>query len=74
MRVVSAPRLPCNKFNGVMGFAQAAQLMTQSGFSGAYLAVLQPGTLQAGEAFTLEPGPRELNLRDLFRARSAAQR
>ena len=72
--VVSAPRLPCNKFSGVMGFAQAARLMTQSGFSGAYLAVLQPGTLQAGEAFTLEPGPRELKLRDLFRARSAAQR
>ena len=44
--------------------------MAQSGFCGAYLAVLQPGTLQAGEAFTLEPGPREVNLRELFRSRS----
>ena len=67
--VVSEPRLPCNKFTAVMGFAQAAKLMAQSGFCGAYLAVLQPGTLQSGEAFTLEPGPREVNLRDLFRSR-----
>ena len=67
--VVSEPRLPCFKFNAAMGFAQAAKLMTQSGFCGAYLAVLQPGTLQAGQAFTLEPGPREVNLRELFRAR-----
>ena len=67
--VVSEPRLPCNKFTAVMGFAQAAKLMAQSGFCGAYLAVLQPGTLQAGQTFTLEPGPREVNVRDLFRAR-----
>ena len=68
--VVSEPRMPCNKFSGVMGFAQAARLMTQSGYCGAYLAVLLPGTLQAGESFTLEPGPREVSLRELFRARS----
>ena len=68
--VVSEPRLPCFKFNAAMGFAAAAKLMSQSGFCGAYLAVLQPGTLQAGDAFTLEPGPREVNLRELFRSRS----
>ena len=68
--VVSEPRLPCFKFSAAMGFAQAAKLMSQSGFCGAYLAVLQPGTLQAGQAFTLEPGPREVNLRELFRARA----
>ena len=45
-----------------------------SKFSGAYLAVLEPGTGQAGETFSLEPGPREVNLRELFRARSRAQR
>ena len=68
--VVSEPRLPCFKFNAAMGFAAAAKLMAQSGFCGAYLAVLQPGTLQAGEVFTLEPGPREVSLRELFRARA----
>lgn len=72
--VVSEPRMPCSKFSAVMGFAQAAQLMTQSGFCGAYLAVLVPGTVQAGEAFTLEPGPREVNLRELFRSRSGPRR
>jgi MOSC domain-containing protein YiiM len=68
--VVSEPRMPCYKFSAAMGFAQAAKLMTQSGFCGAYLAVLHPGTLQAGQAFTLRPGPRDVNLRELFRARS----
>ncbi|MDP3610451.1 MAG: MOSC domain-containing protein, partial [Rubrivivax sp.] len=68
--VVSEPRRPCFKFAAVMGFAQAAQLMTQSGFCGAYLAVLVPGTVQAGEPIRLEAGPRDVNLRDLFRARS----
>ncbi|CAD5373470.1 MOSC domain-containing protein [Rubrivivax sp. A210] len=69
---VSEPRLPCNKFAAAMGFAQAVKLMAQSGFSGAYLAVLEPGTLSAGDAIRLEPGPREVNLRELFRARAPA--
>lgn len=68
--VVSEPRMPCFKFNAAMGFAKAARLMHQSGFCGAYLAVLQPGRIAAGESFTIEAGPREVNLRELFRARS----
>jgi hypothetical protein len=68
--VVSEPRMPCYKFGAAMGFNQAVKMMTQSGFCGAYLAVLQPGTLQAGDAFKLEPGPRDVNVRELFRARS----
>jgi MOSC domain-containing protein YiiM len=65
---VSAPRFPCAKFNAVMGFAQAARLMTQSGYCGAYLAVIEPGEVRAGDAFELLPGPREVNLRELFKA------
>lgn len=68
--VVSEPRMPCYKFSVAMGFAQAAKLMTQSGFCGAYLAVLRPGTVQADQDFVLQPGPRDVNLRALFRARS----
>jgi MOSC domain-containing protein YiiM len=71
--VVSEPRLPCFKFGAAMGFAQAATLMAQSGFCGAYLAVLDPGVLAAGEPFTLQPGPRDVSLRELFRARMAAR-
>lgn len=72
--VVSEPRYPCFKFNAAMGFAKAAKLMVESGYCGAYLAVLHPGTLQAGQAFTLEPGARELSLRDLFRAKTSGQK
>lgn len=68
---VSEPRFPCFKLNHVMGFKHAAKLMQQSGYCGAYLAVRVPGTLQAGDTLRLEPGPREVNLRELFRARLA---
>ena len=67
---VSEPRMPCFKFNAAMGFAQASKMMMQSGFSGAYLAVIEPGTVEAGEAVELLPGPREVGLRELFRARA----
>jgi MOSC domain-containing protein YiiM len=66
---VSEPRMPCFKFNAAMGFKQAAKLMSQSGFCGSYLAVIVPGDVAAGEAITLLPGPREVNLRELFHAR-----
>ncbi|MFN7482189.1 MAG: MOSC domain-containing protein [Betaproteobacteria bacterium] len=67
--VVSEPRTPCFKFEAAMGFAQASRLMADSGFCGAYLAVLHPGSVAAGDVLRLEPGPREVNLRELFRAR-----
>ncbi len=72
--VISEPRQPCFKFNAVMGFNKAAKLMMESGYCGAYLAVLHPGSLQAGETFELEPGERALALSDLFRARSSSRR
>lgn len=66
---VSEPRHPCFKFAHVMGFAHAPKLMAQSGWCGAYLGVVEPGTLSAGDSFTLQPGPREVNLRELFMSR-----
>ncbi len=70
--LVSEPRYPCNKFNAAMGFKQAAKLMVQSGFCGSYLLVLESGQIQAGDPIELVAGPREVNLRDLFRARASA--
>lgn len=67
--VVSEPRQPCFKFGAAMGFAQAVKLMAQSGYCGCYLAVLQPGQVQAGDAVELQNGPRELSLSELFRSR-----
>ena len=67
--VVSEPRRPCFKFGAAMGFAQAVKLMVQSGFCGSYLAVLEPGTVQAGDPIELQPGPREVGIAELFRSR-----
>ncbi len=69
---VSEPRYPCFKFTAAMGFKQAAKLMVQSGFCGSYLAVLEPGSVQAGDAIRLQPGPRDVNIRELFRSRARA--
>ena len=66
---VSEPRFPCFKFNAAMGFAHAARLMSQSAWCGAYLAVRSPGTIAAGQRFSLEAGPREVGIGGLFRAR-----
>lgn len=70
---VSSPRYPCFKFNAVMQFSKAAKLMVESGYCGAYLAVLTPGAVQAGQDFTIQPGPREVALLDLFRSRTAGK-
>ncbi len=59
---VTEPRQPCFKFNAVMGYAQAAKDMVSTGHSGWYLAVDQPGTLQAGQSFELRPGSRSLSI------------
>jgi len=66
---VTEPRMPCFKFNAAMGFAQASKLMKESGFCGTYLAVAVPGAVRAGDAVELVPGPREVTLAELFRAR-----
>ena len=66
---VTQPREPCYKFNAAMGFNQASKLMAQQGCCGFYLAVDEPGTLQAGEAFELVPGRRSLGIPEAFRAK-----
>jgi len=66
---VTQPREPCFKFNASMGFNTASKRMAQSGYCGFYLAVDQPGTLQAGESFTLVPGPRRASIPERFAAK-----
>jgi MOSC domain-containing protein YiiM len=67
---VSAPRLPCFKFNAALGFKHAAKLMTESAWCGWYLAVREPGTIGVGDAFDVATGPREVSVRELFRGRT----
>ncbi len=59
---VTQPREPCGKFNAVMGYALAAKDMVQSGRCGFYLAVDQPGRLQAGASFEVILGPRSISV------------
>jgi len=66
---VTQPREPCYKFNAAMGFNTAAKAMAQHGYCGFYLAVDEPGTLQAGERFELLPGPRRLGIPERFNAK-----
>ena len=66
---VTQPREPCFKFNASMGFNTASKRMAQTGWCGFYLAVDQAGTLQAGEAFTLVPGPRRASIAERFAAK-----
>ena len=67
---VSEPRFPCFKFNAAMGFKQAAAMMNANAWCGFYLAVRDPGSLQAADPFELVPGPREVGIAELFRARA----
>jgi MOSC domain-containing protein YiiM len=66
---VSEPRFPCYKFVAAMGFRHAAKLMIESAWCGAYLAVRVPGTIAGGQSFTIEPGPRQVGITEVFRAR-----
>ena len=68
---VSEPRYPCFKLAAAMGFKHAAKLMAQSGWCGWYFAVREAGTIASGETFELMPGPREVGIAELFRARTA---
>ena len=70
---ISEPRQPCYKLEARLGFKHAIKLMAQSGYCGYYLSVRSPGTIAAGEAFVLEPGPREVSIRELFAAKMRKQ-
>lgn len=72
--VVMAPRLPDERFNETLGFAQAAKLVAQSRWCGFWLAVRRTGTIAAGEPFEIVPGPRDTGLVELFRELIEARR
>lgn len=67
---ISEPRMPCAKFDAVMGFKQASRMMVQSGFCGFYLSVTIEGHLQAGEEGELVAGPRQVTIAQAFRSKA----
>lgn len=66
---VTQPREPCYKFNAAMGFSTAVKTMAKNGCCGFYLAVDQPGSLQAGDAFEVLPGQRSLGIPEMFKTK-----
>lgn len=70
---VSEVRTPCFKLNVKMGLSHAARLMDQSGHTGFYLRVLEPGILAAGDAVTVLPGPRRLSIAQVNPGRRTAR-
>ena len=68
---VTEPRHPCFKFNAVMGYSQASRDMVVALCSGFYLAVDQPGTVEADQAFAVVPGRRSLSVAEAFAAKRA---
>ncbi len=59
---VTKLREPCYKFTAKTGVASVAKAMIQGARSGWYLRVLQGGRIQAGDAITVIPGPRECSI------------
>jgi len=55
-------REPCFKFNIKMNYSGAAKIMVQSGYSGWYLKVIEPGMIMAGSQIKVKPGPRKLSI------------
>ncbi|MDB5841119.1 MAG: hypothetical protein JWQ23_3071, partial [Herminiimonas sp.] len=71
---VTEPRTPCFKFGVKMGFAHAVKLMAQSGATGFYMRVLQPGSMIRGDAVTVLPGARQMSIDAInLRRRSGPQ-
>ncbi|WP_300648966.1 MOSC domain-containing protein [Hydrogenophaga sp.] len=66
---VTAPREPCYKFNAIMGLRDASRLMADRLCPGFYLSVAQPGPIESGQTFTLEPGTRGLRVSEAFAAK-----
>ena len=66
---VTAPREPCYKFNAVMGLNMAGKLMMERCCPGFYLAVVQAGSIEAGQPFELTPGTRGLSVAEAFTAK-----
>jgi MOSC domain-containing protein YiiM len=67
---VSAPRTPCRTFSAFLNMSHWMKTFTQAGKPGAYLRVLSPGTVRAGDDITIDYRPNhEVTIELVFRAR-----
>jgi MOSC domain-containing protein YiiM len=67
---VSAPRTPCRTFQAFLNLNHWIKTFVQAGKPGAYLRVVTPGTVRAGDAITLDYRPdHDVTIGLVFRAR-----
>jgi MOSC domain-containing protein YiiM len=70
---VTYPRIPCMTFQGRMGEERWVKRFTDHGAMGAYLRVVVPGTVVAGDAVRVESRPGHgVSVADVFPTMSAA--
>lgn len=66
---VSCPRIPCRTFQGWLGEHGWLKRFTQAAVPGAYLRVLEPGEIRAGDAVELVHRPaHEVSIQLMFQA------
>lgn len=66
---VTGPRIPCATFAAWMGERGWVRRFTERGRTGAYLAVLEPGTVRPGDAVVVQDRPAHgVTVPEVFRA------
>ncbi len=66
---VTGPRIPCATFAAWMGERGWVRRFTERGRTGAYLAVVEPGVVSAGDAIVVEARPDDgVTVPEVFRA------
>lgn len=69
---VSAPRTPCRTFAAFLGVNRWIATFTDAAKPGAYLRVLEPGTVRAGDPIVIESRPdHDVTVELAFRARTS---
>jgi MOSC domain-containing protein YiiM len=69
---VTAPRIPCSTFRGWVGEKGWVKLFAADARSGAYLRVVRPGTIQAGDSITVLHRPdHDVTVSLFFRSQMA---
>lgn len=64
---VTGPRIPCSTFQGFLGEPQWVRRFTEHGASGAYLRVVNPGTVGEGDGVTVIDRPAHgVTIGDVF--------
>ncbi|KAA1251918.1 MOSC domain-containing protein [Mycobacterium simiae] len=67
---VCAPRTPCRTFSAFLDLSHWIKMFTQAGKPGAYLRVISPGTVRAGDEITIDQRPdHDVTIGLVFRAR-----